>query len=131
MALVVFAACRAVMDVGDPQLIELGATCAGYDDQTCSPEAPSCISLSGSAYFCTASCGSGPAGSGSGAPIPPPDGDAICRSLISMGTPWCGLYGEAKNGVVPWSCAILCGTLGSDDLGGCPAGLTCVSNGCR
>ncbi len=130
MALVAIAACRMVMDIGDPQLIEIGAPCSG--DLTCSAEAPICIPTGfGSAQYCSTSCGNGAAGSGSNAPDPPVGGDAICRSRVSTGTPACLLYGVAQNGVVPWWCAILCGTLGSDNLGDCPSGLVCISNSCQ
>jgi hypothetical protein len=127
------AGCRQALGFDEPDRFELGAICTGpgsADVGQCLAAAPVCLSLSGTTYFCTASCGNSVAGPGSGSPLPPPDGDALCQSLISAGTPVCGYYGDATNGVVPWFCAILCGT-GSDGLGSCPPGLTCVSNSCR
>jgi len=125
--------CRQVLGLDDPQRFELGAICTGpgsADVGQCLAAAPTCIAID-KTYFCTASCGNTVAAPGSAAPVPPPDGDAICQSLISPGTPACAYYGEPTNGVVPWSCATLCGMLGSADLGSCPPGLTCVSNGCQ
>jgi hypothetical protein len=134
VALVACDGCRQTLGIDDPELVELGAICTGPtggNAEQCTANAASCISLTGAAYWCTTSCGTGPAGSGSDAPAPPANGDALCRVPVSSGTPVCGLYGTAQNGVVPWFCALLCGVSGTTDLGNCPPGLACVSNTCQ
>jgi V8-like Glu-specific endopeptidase len=131
LVLVTTSACTTLLAIDEPIETQLGTLCGSA--APCPPTAPVCLSLDGSNYFCTTSCGSGAAGSGAGGAgaQPPANGDAICQAQPSFGTPACVLGSEPVNNVVQWECGILCGMSGSDDLGGCPPGLTCRSNICQ
>lgn len=130
---------------------DLGKICtstgsAGSGDPTlCTAADPECLTVGGP-FFCSKSCGTGPCvaggtpgsascfGSGSNQPMPPAGGDAICMAQASSGTPICGLYGAGSgsgSAAVDWSCAILCGSAGSNNFGTCPPGLTCSQNFCQ
>jgi hypothetical protein len=108
----------------------LGQLCGSA--MACPTGAPQCIEVgSGGTPFCTLGCGSS-----AGSSAPPTNGDATCQAQAtgSPGTPACALYQAGSGssaGVYEWSCAILCGSNGSANLGTCPAGLTCTSNICR
>lgn len=88
--------------------------------------ATDCVAISSGAThgWCTLECGTtqdttaGPAG-----------GDDICAAAYSgtvpdEGTPGCVIY-SGTAAPYTWSCAILCGTYMTTNLGGCPTGLTC------
>ncbi len=130
---------------------DFGKICTGSgsgDPSACSADDPECLTLTGNAFYCTASCGTGPCvaggtagsdscfGSGSNQPAAPANGDAACQALSAAGgtgTPVCGVFGPGSgsgNSAVAWSCILLCGTAGSDNLGTCPTGLTCTQNAC-
>lgn len=113
----------------------LGKRC---DQMTpCPSSAMICALLNGagSPGFCTLSCGSGPVPAMGQDPTPPMGGDAICMGATPAppggGTPACALTGTAMNNMLPWACGILCGDVMGTQLGGCPGGLTCVSNLCE
>lgn len=127
---------------------DLGKICTGSgsgDPALCSAADPQCLSVGGP-FFCSTSCGTSACamggtpgsdsclGMGSNQPMPPSGGDALCMAQASTGTPVCGLYGPGSgsgSAAVDWSCAILCGTSGSNNFGTCPTGLTCTSNFCQ
>lgn len=126
-------ACRQLLVIDDPEVVELGADCTGPggagDPTRCPASAPICASVTGTTDFCTASCGTGPAGSGD--LVPPADGDAICSLRVTSGTPACVFPVDQMNGVVTWYCGILCGVSETTDLGPCPSPLSCIENICR
>jgi hypothetical protein len=98
--------------------------------------ASTCVALTQGAThgFCTLSCGSGAVPAAGADPMPPAGGDAICMGSTpapGAGTPACALSAAAANNMIPWDCAILCGTSGSTNLGDCPSGLVCTSNVCQ
>jgi hypothetical protein len=109
----------------------LGQVCT--PQMACPAGAPECAAFEKNATqgMCTLSCGTGEPASGGGMPTPPATGDATCAAgYTGTGTPACVVYGEEVDGMVPWSCGVLCGTSGTTNLGECPTGLTCTSNFC-
>jgi hypothetical protein len=132
----------------------IGKICTGGgsgDPTLCTTSDPLCTSVGGP-WFCTEGCGYGSCATGghfggSGAqacagvpggsaqPAPPSGGDAICmqQKADTTATPVCGLYGDGPSAgsAIAWSCALLCGTSGSNNFGTCPTGLTCSQNFCQ
>jgi len=125
------AGCRQVLGIEDTEVVELGAICTGVSGGNralCPPAAPECLSFDGRTYFCTATCGTSPAGPN---PVPPLGGLAFCQRLASSGSPTCGAPDTSNPTEVTWYCAIYCGTTGGQDLGSCPPGLRCTDNYCK
>ena len=111
--------------------VGIGQIC---DQNTACPDAaPLCLAFSqgATAGVCTASCGTTPIPEMGQAQPPDPMLDQVCPTYTGSGTSACvlGLQGEPGATDQEWACAILCGTImtqqGSSDLGECPGGLTC------
>jgi len=111
--------------------VGIGQVCD--QNNACPAEAPLCLAFSqnASAGMCTASCGTTPIPEGGQAEPPDPMLDQVCPTYSGSGTSACvlGLAGEANATEQEWACAVLCGTLqtqqGPLELGECPGGLTC------
>lgn len=144
----VFKDSKVFMDAPGGSAAGIGTICTGTGSGNgmCPTSDPQCITLTGTAYFCTEGCGYGSCGSGgtfgsssctqgSNQPVAPSGGNAICAMQKSQttATPACALFGDGPNAgsAVAWSCGLLCGTSGSNNFGTCPTGLTCTSNFCQ
>ena len=126
--------CSDVLGLTDPRPIQLGADCTGPtggDPSQCPVGTDVCMTETGSADFCSLVCGTTPAGTGT--PVPPDSGDLRCAQLATTGTPACTYhYPDPNDATVElWLCEIECGSLGGNDLGTCPLGLTCTNNLCQ
>lgn len=114
----------------------VGTICTLNNPTECSAEAPVCTTTAMGATmgFCTAECGTVPDTGDDPPTMAPAGGNATCAAAyMGEGTPGCVLYDGSMidgMGTVPFTCAILCGTLMGNDLGQCPSHLTCQSNVC-
>lgn len=111
-------------DAAAAGVLGLGQVCYGGDCTTGAATTCSALAQGADHGFCTLTCGTTDT-----TDAPPADGNATCTSAYqgttpTDGTPACALY-SSEGPPYTWSCAVLCGTSGTTDLGGCPAGLTC------
>jgi len=114
----------ATIDAPPAGILGLGQICYGGDCVTGSATTCSALAAGAEHGFCTLTCGTTQT-----TDAPPADGNTICAGAYqgttpTQGTPGCALY-SGTAAPYEWSCAVLCGTSGSTDLGGCPDGLTC------
>lgn len=121
----------AAPDVEYPFPQGLGLYCNEFNP--CPQSVPNCYRKPGDQNgFCTLDCGTTYPDM-PGDLTPPVGGDEICASAKPappVGTPRCAITFDGETPALGWGCAIACGSVGGQNLGPCPGGLTCVANLC-
>jgi hypothetical protein len=101
----------------------LGNQCS--QTMTCPATTPDCIGFTQGNNFCSFTCGT-TQGTSTNPGNPPTGGNTTCANMYTgTATPVCAGVDACPNGTCTWSCALACGTFMGQNLGTCPANLTC------